>query len=215
MKALEKLREQLSKDYPVDTPVFRKAPSSPEEIAFLFESIDLPAFEKIEQELGTFHFTINIRRFTYVVKLEISDGCWAFYLAVKTSNKNAAVTLSVQYRDYSVNSQSYELRIIFEEKYDLSKIALMLPEEKIMTIFADTFLSRKDHLKKIVEAEIGDEREKTELLREQRRARLIKLKNLNEEFDPEDEFKKYLDSSEHSEMIRWMDFTYGPFHDVE
>lgn len=214
MKALEKLREQLSKEYPVETPVFSKAPSSPEEIAFLFEDIALPAFERISKALDTFHFTINIRKFTHVVKLEIGDGCSFYCLSVKTSNKNAAVTLLVQYRDYSVNSQSYELRGIFEDKYDLSKIAQMLPEDQIITIFADTFMNRKDYLKKIVEAEITDELEKTEMLREQRRARLIKLKNLNEKYDPEDEFKKYLDSSEHSEMIRWLDMTYGPFDDI-
>lgn len=210
MKALKQLREQLIKDYPVDTPVFGKAPS-PVETAYLFEDLVLPGFEKIVKEFESFHFSVNIRKFTHVVKLEIVDGCSAFSLSVRTSTKSSAVTLSVQYRDYSVNSESYELRGIFEEKYDLSRISQMLPEEMIITIFADTFLSRRDLLKRIVDAELNEAQEKTELLREQRRARLIKLKNLNEKYDPEDEFKKYLDSSEHTEMIRWLDMTYGPF----
>ena len=209
MKALEQLRLQLIKDYPGDTPVFDKAPSSPQEIKFLFEDIVLPAFEQISKALDTFHFTINIRKFTHVLKLEIGDGCSFYCLSVKTNNKNAAVTLLIQYRDYSVNSQSYELRSIFEEKYDLSKIAKNLPEELIIAIFSDTFMNRKEYLKKIVDAELNDIREKAELLRERRRSKLVELRLINQKYDPEDEFKKYLESSDHSEMLRWLDMTYA------
>lgn len=214
MKVLEQLRVQLIRDYPGDTPVFGKASSSPEETKFFFENIVLPSFEKISKEFDAFHFTVNIRTFTHVLKLEIADGCSSFSLSVKTSNKNAAVTLSVQYRDYSINSESYEMRGIFEEKYDLSRIAKVLPEELIITIFTDTFLSRRIYLKKIVDAELNEVREKAELLRERRRAKLVELKMVNEKYDLEDEFKKYLDSSDHSEMLRWLDMTYASDSDL-
>lgn len=214
MKALEQLRLQLIKDYPGDTPIFSKAPSSPQEIKFLFEDIVIPAFERISKALDTFHFTINIRKFTHVLKLEIGDGCSFYSLSVKTNNKNAAVTLLIQYRDYSINSQSYEMRSIFEEKYDLSKITKNLPEELIITIFSDTFMNRKEYLKKIVDAELNDIREKAELLRERRRSKLVELRLINEKYDPEDEFKKYLESSDHTEMLRWLDMTYASDKDL-
>ena len=214
MKALEQLRLQLIKDYPGDTPVFGKAPSSPEEIKFLFEDIVIPAFESISKALGTFHFTINIRTFTHVLKLKIADGCSFYSLSIKTTNKNAAVTLLIQYRDYSVNSQSYELRSIFEEKYDLSKTAKNLPEELIITIFTDTFMNRKEYLKKSVGVELNDIKDKAELLRERRRSKLIELRLSNEKYDPEDEFKKYLESPDHTEMLRWLDMTYASDEDL-
>lgn len=209
MKALDLLRVQLIKDYPGDTPVFGKAPASPEETKFFFENTVLPAFEKIKKEFDSFHFTLSIRKFAHVLKLEIRDGCSLFSLSVKTSARDSSVTLLVKYRDFSIYSHNSEPRRLFEEKYDLSRISQVLPEELIITVFTEIFTNRRDFLRKIVEAELNEENEKTALIREERRARLIELKNNNDEFDPKDEFQKYLDSPEHLDMMRWLDMKYG------
>lgn len=209
MKALERLREQLKKDYPGNQPVFGKAPASPEETKFFVEGIVIPAFELIGKEFDSLHISVNIRRFPHVTKLEIGDGCSLFSLSIKTGRKNSGVTLTIDYRDYSVSSKYHKMRTILEATYDLSRVTQTLTEEMIVDTFVESFSSRRDHLRRIVEAELNDEREKTELIREERRAKLIELKKQNEEFDPEDEFKKYLDSLGHTDMTASMNSSGG------
>lgn len=210
MKALENLRVQLVKDYPGDTPVFGKAPL-PKESEFFFETLVVPAFEKIKKEFDTFHFTVAVRRFVHVTRLDIKDGCSFFSLSIKTNSKNSSVLLTISYRDYSICSKNYDDKTLLEEKFDLSKIQQVLPEDLIITIFSDTFINRKIYLKRIVESEENEAREHTEFFREERRSKLIKLKQENDALDPQEKFRKYLDAPQFSEMLHWVEV----FYDLE
>ena len=210
MKALEKLRVQLIKDYPGDTPTFDRAPL-PKESKFLFENLVVPAFEKIIKEFAPFHFTVSVRRFIRVMRLEIKDGCSSFSLSIKTSSKNSSVLLTITYRDHSICLSKDDEKILLEERFDLSKIREALPEDLLMTIFSDTFINRKTYLKRIVESEENDAREQAEFLREERRFKLIRLKQENDALDPRGKFRKYLDAPQFSEMLRWVEM----FYDLE
>ncbi|MDQ3802128.1 MAG: hypothetical protein M3384_22100 [Acidobacteriota bacterium] len=215
MKALELLRMQLVKDYPGDTPAFGKALDSPEEAAFFFENLVIPAFEKIKKEFDSFHFTVNVRRFPRVTRLDIRDGCSLFTCSIKISRKYACAILTIFYRDHSICSYNFEERTLLEERFDLSKIYQVLPEELIITIFSEIFINRRIYLKRLVETEENERREKEELRRETRRAKLINLKRNNEKFDPRDEFQKYLDSPEYARMMSWFDTFFDPEVEVE
>lgn len=192
MKALEQLRVQLIKDYPGDTPAFGKAPSSPEKTKFFFEEIVLPAFEKIEKAFDSSHFIAKIRKFAHVIKIEIRDGCSLLILSVKTSIRDSSITLLINYRDFSIFAEDSDPRKLLEERYDLSRISQVLPEELIITVFTHIFNNRRDFFKKMIEAELSEKSEKAQLIREERRAKLIALKKFNNEFDPQEEFQKYL-----------------------
>lgn len=210
MKALEKLRVQLVKDYPGDSPTFSRG-SLPKESEAFFQNIVLPAFEKIRKEFNAFHFNVAVRKFVHVVRLEVKDGCSFFCLSIKTNKLNFGVILTVSYHDHSICSYNYEDRLLLEERFDLSKIRQALPEELIITIFSDTFINRKTYLKRIVETEENEARELIELEREERRAKLLKLRQENDDLDLDARMQKYLDVPQYSDLVYWVTM----FYDLE
>jgi hypothetical protein len=212
IKALKYLRQQLKKDYPDNSPVFRSGATKPEEIKFFFDDMVLPAFEKIQKEFDLFHFEVKFVRFPYRTRLEVTDGCSQFYFSIFVDKKHSFAAIEAEYRDYSIypqHSQYFKKKDLLDERFDLSRIRQELSEELIIEIFSNTFLNRKVNLRAVVNKEKYEIEVKEELEREERRFKLNALKERNGAFDPEDEFKKYLDSDEYIEMMRWLDSHYN------
>lgn len=212
IEALELLRQQLKKNYPKGEPTFKRGATNPDEIKFFFDDMVVPAFEKILKEFDSFHFEIRLVRFPFRTKLEITDGCSQFYFSIFVDRKHSFAAAQAEYRDHSIypkHSQYFKMKNLLDERFDVSRIQQELSEELIIKIFSDAFLNRKVNLRAIVNKEEFDFEIEEESRREERRSKLVVLKQRNSAFDPEDEFKKYLDSDKYAEMKRWLDYTYG------